>query len=93
MSDISGRTAFGIVLLGLCSMSWVNPDYLSSPTGYADGGDMYSHIAEALHLKELIQNRTSNFWYDKATLGYPMFTAYHPLPCFLTALNMLLLER
>lgn len=70
-----------------------NPDYLHSSTGYADGGDMYSHIAEAIHLKELLESDTLNFWYYQVSLGYPMFTAYQPLPCFFIASAMVLFSR
>ncbi len=75
------------------SVLFHSPKYLYSPIGFADGGDMYSHIAEAIHLKELLQNGTTNFWFDQVSLGYPMFTAYQPLPCFFVAFVMALFDR
>ncbi|CAH3185178.1 unnamed protein product, partial [Porites lobata] len=68
-----------------------NP-FLTSNTGYADGGDMYSHQVEALYLKELLQGGTTDLWFDELTLGYPFFLAYHPLPCLLNASLMILGE-
>ena len=68
-----------------------NP-FLTSNTGYADGGDMYSHQVEALYLKELLQSGTTDLWFDELTLGYPLFLAYHPLPCLLNASLMILGE-
>ena len=68
-----------------------NP-FLSSNTGYAHGGDMYSHQVEALYLKELLQSGTTDLWFDELTLGYPLFLAYHPLPCLLNASLMILAE-
>ena len=68
-----------------------NP-FLTSNTGYAHGGDMYSHQVEALYLKELLQGGTIDLWFDELTLGYPLFLAYHPLPCLLNASLMVLGE-
>ena len=68
-----------------------NP-FLTSNTGYAHGGDMYSHQVEALYLKELLQGGTTDLWFDELTLGYPFFLAYHPLPCLLNASLMILGE-
>lgn len=68
-----------------------NP-YLTSTSGYADGGDMYSHQVEALYLKELLQNGTTDLWFDEVTLGYPYFLAYHPFPCLFTSSLMILTE-
>ena len=68
-----------------------NP-FLTSNTGYAHGGDMYSHQVEALYLKELLQSGTTDLWFDELTLGYPFFLAYHPLPCLLNASLMILAE-
>lgn len=69
-----------------------NP-YLTSTTGYADGGDMYSHQVEVLYLKELLQNGTTDLWFDEVTLGYPFFLAYQPFPCLFTSSLMMLTER
>ena len=66
--------------------------YLTSNTGYAQGGDMYSHQVEALYLKELLESGTTDLWFDELTLGYPLFLAYHPLPCLLNASLMILAE-
>ena len=66
--------------------------YLTSNTGYAHGGDMYSHQVEALYLKELLESGTTDLWFDELTLGYPLFLAYHPLPCLLNACLMILGE-
>ena len=66
--------------------------YLTSNTGYAHGGDMYSHQVEALYLKELLQSGTTDLWFDELTLGYPFFLAYHPLPCLLNVSLMILGE-
>eukprot|EP00794_Sanderia_malayensis_P011056 gene11056-12223_t len=52
------------------SLIYYNPSYLLSETGYADGGDMYSHIIEAIHLKERLENGASDFWFDKVSLGF-----------------------
>lgn len=68
-----------------------NP-YLTSKSGYADGGDMYSHQVEALYLKELLRNGTTDLWFDEITLGYPFFVAYHPFPCLFTSSLMFLTE-
>ena len=68
-----------------------NP-YLTSRTGFADGGDMYSHQVEALYLKELLQSGTTDLWFDEVTLGYPFFLAYHPFPCLFTSSLMMLTE-
>ncbi|XP_068686383.1 uncharacterized protein [Montipora foliosa] len=68
-----------------------NP-YLTSTTGYADGGDMYSHQVEALYLKELLQNGSTDLWFDEITLGYPFLLAYHPFPCLFTSVLMILTE-
>ena len=68
-----------------------NP-FLTSNTGYMDGGDMYSHQVEALYLKELLGSGTTDLWFDELTLGYPLFLAYHPLPCLLNASLMILAE-
>lgn len=68
-----------------------NP-YLTSATGYADGGDMYSHQVEALYLKELLQSGATDFWFDEVTLGYPYFLTYHPFPCLFTSILMILTE-
>lgn len=68
-----------------------NP-YLTSTSGYADGGDMYSHQVEALYLKELLQNGTTDLWFDGVTLGYPFFLAYHPFPCLFSSGLMILTE-
>lgn len=68
-----------------------NP-YLTSTSGYADGGDMYSHQVEALYLKELLQRGTTDLWFDEVTLGYPFFLAYHPFPCLFTSSLMVFTE-
>ena len=68
-----------------------NP-FLTSDTGYMDGGDMYSHQVEALYLKQLLESGTTDLWFDELTLGYPFFLAYHPLPCLLNASLMILGE-
>ena len=68
-----------------------NP-FLTSNTGYADGGDMYSHQVEALYLKELLEGGTTDLWFDELTLGYPIFLAYVPLPCLLNASLLILGE-
>ena len=53
---------------------------------------MYSHQVEALHLKELLESGTTDLWFDKSALGYPIFLAYAPLPCLLNASFMILGE-
>ena len=68
-----------------------NP-YLTSNTGYASGGDMYSHQVETLYLKELLQSGTTDLWFDEVTLGYPFFLAYHPFPCLFTSSLMIVTE-
>lgn len=68
-----------------------NP-YLTSETGYADGGDMYSHQIEILYLKEILQSGATDFWFDEVTLGYPLFLAYSPFPCLVTSITMILTE-
>lgn len=68
-------------------------NYLTSAFGLADGGDMYSHFTEALHLKQQLQQGKTDLWYDGVTLGYPIFLAYQPLPCCVTATFMAMLER
>lgn len=68
-------------------------NYLTSAYGLADGGDMYSHFTEALHVKQQLQRRETDLWYDGVTVGYPIFLAYQPLPCSITAAFMALLER
>jgi len=86
-----------IVLFSVSSSLFValvlnsNP-YLTSSSGYADGGDMYSHQVEVLYLKELLQNGTTDLWFDEVTLGYPFFLAYHPFPCLFTSGLMILAE-
>lgn len=67
-------------------------NYLTSTTGFADGGDMYSHITEALHVKTVLQRGITDFWFSDVTLGYPMFLAYHPLPCLLVGSLMAVTE-
>ena len=64
--------------------------YLTSNTGYAHGGDMYSHQVEALYLKELLESGTTDLWFDELALGYPIFLAYALLPCLLNASFMIL---
>ena len=80
-------------LLTPLTVLYHNPRYLFSMTGFADGGDMYSHFAEAVHVKEQMENGIFNFWFDQVSLGYPMFTAYQPLPCFLIASLMTVFQR
>ena len=75
------------------SIFYHNPRYLYSSEGFADGGDLYSHFTEANHIKETMKNFDTNFWFRQAALGYPMFTAYQPLPGFFIAICMLLFER
>lgn len=67
--------------------------YLTSETGFADGGDMYSHITEALYIKEQFQLGKTDLWYSGVTLGYPILMAYQPLPCLITAITMIAAER
>ena len=67
-------------------------NYLTSWTGYADGGDMYSHIVEALHVKSELQRGSMDFWFAGCTLGYPMFLAYQPLPCLFVGSLMAVTE-
>lgn len=69
------------------------PNFLSSKTAYMDGKHLYTHLNEAIQLKELLRNGTLNFWFSDTALGYPMFMSNEPLPCFATAVIMLLSER
>ena len=80
-------------LLTPVSVLYKNPRYFYAESGFADGGDLYSHFVEANHVKDQLRNGIVNFWFNQASLGYPMFTAYQPLPCFLMAIAMLALER
>lgn len=75
------------------SLVFFSSDYLSSERGFADGGDMYSHITEALYIKEQFQCGETNLWYDSVTLGYPMYIAYQPLPSLVAATTMVIFER
>lgn len=68
------------------------PNFLSSKTAYMDGKHLYTHLNEAIQLKELLRNGTLNFWFSDTALGYPMFMSNEPLPCFATAVIMLLSE-
>lgn len=81
-------TVIAVSLSVPVSLSLNGSSYLSSSTGYGDGGDMYSHIVEALHVKTVLQHGVTDFWFANCTLGYPMFLAYHPLPCLLVGTLM-----
>ena len=65
-------------------------DILYASEGFADGGDLYSHFTEANYIKEALQKGITNFWFSDATLGYPLITAYQPLPGFFVAIFMVL---
>ena len=86
-------------IVGLASLTvplaiwYTNPLYLVDGNGYANGGNMYSHLAEILHLKESLKNGSSNFWFDQTALGYPMFMSHQLVPGFATATVILLFER
>lgn len=84
--------AFTCILTPL-AVYYRNPKYLCSNEGFADGGDLYSHFIESFHIKENLQNGITNFWFNQTTLGYPLFTAYQPLPGFFVAICMVLFER
>ena len=75
------------------SVFYNNPRYLYASEGFADGGDLYSHFTEANYIKEALQKGITNFWFSDATLGYPLITAYQPLPGFFVAIFMVLFER
>ena len=56
-----------------------------SPWALPDGGDLYSHYVEAEAVADLIRDRSSSFWFEHISHGYPLFTAYMPLPSILSA--------
>ncbi|XP_048588523.1 uncharacterized protein LOC116617869 isoform X2 [Nematostella vectensis] len=66
--------------------------FLQSPEGYADGGDLYSHFVEACHVRTLLKQGVTDFWFDGLTLGYPLILAYQPLPMLLSAFAMMITE-
>ena len=90
LSAITLTIIFSIIPI---SVFVVNPPYLTSATGYAIGGHIYMHMVEAIKVKDLLRNLTTNFWFDGSSLGYPMFMKSHPLSCISTAIVMLLTER
>lgn len=48
----------------------------NSPWALPDGGDLYSHWIEAMAVADLIRDRSSSFWFEHVSHGYPLFTAY-----------------
>lgn len=70
-----------------------NPAFLTSQTGYVNGGCVNQHFLEAKYLKDLLQNGTTNFWFPGNSLGYPMYITLQPLPSAVTALAFMLFER
>ena len=56
-----------------------------TPWALPDGGDLYSHYVEAEAVADLIRDRSSSFWFEHISHGYPLFTAYMPLPSILAA--------
>ena len=75
------------------SVIYHNPRYFFTSEAFADGGDLYSHFTEAHYIKETLRNGGTNFWFSHAALGYPLITAYQPLPGFFVAICMLCFER
>jgi len=70
-----------------------NPTYITSQTGYPNGGHVFTRIQEAVHVKQLIQNMTFNFWNSDAALGYPLFMGTAPLSTVTLSCVFLLFDR
>jgi hypothetical protein len=59
--------------------------------GAPAGGDNPSHLAEIMEVASLLRAGQTDFWTDRANLGYPLFLAYQPGPTLtLGALSSLL---
>lgn len=65
---------------------WASLDDLAS--GLPGGADLPSHLAEALALARSVQRGDLELWFDGVAFGYPLFSAYPPLPTALLALAL-----
>uniref|UniRef100_A0A7M5V394 Uncharacterized protein n=1 Tax=Clytia hemisphaerica TaxID=252671 RepID=A0A7M5V394_9CNID len=82
---ISTLTVFGAVVQQ-------NLPFITSQTTFINGNYVHHRFSEILKLKELIANRSTNFWFAGNSLGYPFMTT-QPLPFFSTAFFMTVAER
>lgn len=78
------------LILPIAVYIW-NPAFLLSQTGLPNGGYMFTHFQESVHVKEMLQNVTFDFWFSGSSLGYPMLMS-HPLPTFFTGICMIIFE-
>ncbi|MBI2376901.1 MAG: hypothetical protein HYV07_23075 [Deltaproteobacteria bacterium] len=79
-AQLIGRAAASFALLAM-GLGFAVPGLVRFlPTGSPYGDDLSSHLAEILHIARTLRAGRSDFWFDGANLGYPLFVAYHPLP-------------
>jgi len=78
-ADLSpARSGLFLAAAGLALLAAGIPQYVAPGASY--GNDSSSHLAEILHVADLLSAGKSDFWFDQTNLGYPLFLAYQPAP-------------